>query len=247
MTDPTPAAALSIARFVKMLEAFDVHRRPLSAAELTDALDAPRSSVAALLRSLTELGLLSTDRRTGYLPSLKLAALTAWAPALQLPHNNTMTRIAALADSLGETAVLWRARDAEVEVAFVFESASPIALRLEQGARFPMIGTAAGLALMAMQDSAARTRTISRLVGGMGGDEGLRAARDIAASVLAVRKIGYAEVYGALGADVGAIVAPLKGSSEALQMAVGIGGPATRIRKARQRIVSALKGLTQRS
>ena len=55
---------------VGVLEAFERERRALTSAELIEILGAPRSSVAALLRAMVDLSVLSLDRRSAtYLPT----------------------------------------------------------------------------------------------------------------------------------------------------------------------------------
>lgn len=238
-----PSSSLAVTRFARILEVLEARQGPVSAADLTVHLNAPRSSVAALLRSLVDQGLLSLERGRGYLPSLRLAQATGWVAAHQLPDAAFLQKIAALAERLGETAVLWRASGRDVEVVHAVQSASPIALRLEKGARYPLRSTAAGLALLALETSQARSRQVARLVSDLPDQEREAETRKVNDAVSLVRRIGYAEVYGAMDAEVGAIVAPLTGAYRRLGLALGIGGPALRIQSKRAMIIRQLKTL----
>jgi DNA-binding IclR family transcriptional regulator len=87
----------SVGRAFAVMELFRQTRRPASATQLSRLLDAPHSSVVAVLHNLRDLGYLSFDRTDmTYFPTAKLFDLAAWKrPA---PHGHG--RLVALLDSV---------------------------------------------------------------------------------------------------------------------------------------------------
>jgi DNA-binding IclR family transcriptional regulator len=69
----------SVGRAFAVMELFREAREPASATQLSRRLDAPHSSVVAVLQNLRELGYLSFDATDmTYFPTTKLLDLTAW-------------------------------------------------------------------------------------------------------------------------------------------------------------------------
>jgi DNA-binding IclR family transcriptional regulator len=87
----------SVGRAFAVMELFREAREPASATQLSRRLDAPHSSVVAVLQNLRELGYLSFDATDmTYFPTTKLLDLTAWLrPA---PRENG--RLGALVESV---------------------------------------------------------------------------------------------------------------------------------------------------
>ena len=54
----------SVGRVLRVLELFEKHQTPLSATQICNSLDLPKSSANALLKSLVQLGYLSIDGPT---------------------------------------------------------------------------------------------------------------------------------------------------------------------------------------
>ena len=72
----------SAQRVFEIIECFDAHRRPLRLKHLVDELKYPTSSVAALLKCMTELGYLSFDDVSrSYSLTARLTNLTSWVTA----------------------------------------------------------------------------------------------------------------------------------------------------------------------
>ena len=98
---------LSLQRLSALLELFAREQRALSSATICAALDAPRSSVAALLKALAQLGWLAHDRRAAtYLPTAKFSMLGAWVlQGNQLPAT-LLAAVQELQATTGETVSL---------------------------------------------------------------------------------------------------------------------------------------------
>ena len=69
----------SVGRAFAVMELFRDARKPATASQISRRLDAPHSSVVAVLQNLRELGFLSLDETDlTYFPTTKLRDLTAW-------------------------------------------------------------------------------------------------------------------------------------------------------------------------
>jgi len=98
------SAPPQLLRLTRLLELFARRHSPLSSQEIAEALGTSRSTTASLLKSLTELGWLTVDRRSAtYFPSARFANWSRWL----LDIRWLDPRLAALADRLqrdcGET------------------------------------------------------------------------------------------------------------------------------------------------
>jgi DNA-binding IclR family transcriptional regulator len=235
--------ALSLQRFQTLLEAFEVARGPLSASEIGESLGAPRSSTAALLRALTELGLLSVARgRGGYMPSVRLGAMCSWILEEWMPTPETFSKIASAHAETGETGVIWAASGLTMEVVHVLPASAPIALNLNRGARYSMGRNAITLAHLMALRGAQSGALIERIASQGGVKERARRRQALEADLARAREAGFAEAYGAFDPEAGAIAAPLKGSANVRGLVLAFGGPLERVKQKRAQLVRALRG-----
>lgn len=152
----------SLRRCVELLELFERYRRPLGSAEISKALEAPRSSTASLLRNLVNLGLLIVDRRSAtYLPSTYLATLTNWVGHALMPESELLDQFVSICDDARGTIALWTAVDLQMEILHVVEgSTSTLLSRQRAGQRFPMLSCAAGIAHLMSLPSSSRSKLL---------------------------------------------------------------------------------------
>ena len=140
----------SVSRCFGIFRLFSERQTALTAAEIADYLGAPRSSVAALLKELVELRMVSLNRRTlTYLPTLGFAQLGTWLadPAHFPPHIGELME--ALQRDCGETVTASWPLDNEMEIIRVQKSRQPISFVAETGQRLPLWDSAAGTAYLA--------------------------------------------------------------------------------------------------
>lgn len=235
-------STLSIRRFVELLELFEQRRRPLPSAEITAALQAPRSSTAALLRNLVELGVLSLDRRSAtYLPTIHFAALSEWVRSSWLPDGEFLQRLAALREETDETISLWTAADLHMEVLHVVEGVTPLSLRLRAGQRFNMPFSAVGAAYLASLPAGSRA-TLARRLEQHAREHGQRFdTRQLRQAVREAAQRGHATVMGGVIPEVGAVAVPVPARSAPRPLVVSVGGLGSRIRAQEAALVRMLK------
>lgn len=145
----------SAARTVEVLEVLAARgNEPVTVRELCDAMDAPRSSVYALLRTLTDLGWVRSDS-TRSLYSIGIRALLAGTtyldtdPLLQVvqPHVDEVGR------RLGETVHYGRLDRTDIVYLATRHASSSERARNRVGRRLPAYSTSLGKAVLAqLQD-----------------------------------------------------------------------------------------------
>ncbi len=141
----------SAARTVELLELLATRQnRPARLRELSEALDAPRSSIYALIRTLSERGWVRTDE-TGTLYSIGIRALLAGTtyldtdPYLRIvqPHIND------LSVKLDETIHFGRLDRGDIVYLATKESSQYLRPFSRVGRRLPAFSTAMGKSLLA--------------------------------------------------------------------------------------------------
>jgi DNA-binding IclR family transcriptional regulator len=226
----------SVSRCIELFALFADRKTGLTGAEIAEHLDAPRSSVAALLKELSELSMISLNRRTlTYLPTLKFAQLGAWLidPA-HFPPPLAETMDALQRDS-GETVTASWPIDHEMEIVRVVKSRNPISFVAELGQRLPLWHSAVGLAYLASlsnQQIQARWEKDRRT---------LTKVPDLESVIHAagnVRADGAAVVHGGVFAEASAIAKVVGHELDGRPLVVSIAGPDARIRASQQHLIN---------
>jgi len=148
------AVSQSVERAFKVFEVFKEQRRALTALDIIQHINAPRSSAAALLKTLVDLELLSIDRRTTtYFPTAKFAMLGTWLDDGSLFPKALLETLEVLRDKTGETVTLAANQDLHMELVQVVSSGQAISFRAEKGQTFPLFGTGVGTAYLSTLDT----------------------------------------------------------------------------------------------
>lgn len=233
--------ARSIVRTIAVFEAFAAARRPLSSSELVERLEAPRSSVADLLRTLVEQGVLAMDRRQAtYLPTAKFARLGDWVGESWRSNHALTDSLARLVRDTGETASFAAPNDLEMEIVHVITVRNGIQWSAEVGQRYTAFGSAVGASHLAtLPDTTIRSmyRRASRLPGTRGPKMSLT---EVLALVQASRHEPIVFAHGALHPDVAAFGMALPLEIGPRPLYVGIGGPRDRFTERREAIHARL-------
>ena len=141
----------SAARTVQVLELLAARRhQPARLRDLSDALDAPRSSVYALLKTLVDYGWVSTDE-TGTFYSIGIQALLAGTTYLDVDPVLRIVQplINELSSRLDETIHYGRLEGTDIVYLATHESTQPVRPFSRVGRRLPAFSTALGKALLA--------------------------------------------------------------------------------------------------
>lgn len=224
---------LSLSRLAALFELFARERRPLSTAAICVALDAPRSSVAALLKALAQMGWLAHDRRAAtYVPTAKFSTLGAWVLDGPLLPRALLDAARELQIATGETVSLSTPADLGIEVLHVIGPNLGIRLVIRVGGRLALWGTAIGTAyLTTLADPTIRSMYRRSEAGGEAPRASLRA------TMAAVRRArdndGMSFAESAIVPDVAAVSAPLPEGVAPRTLIVSVGGPVNRMRARR--------------
>ena len=230
----------SVGRMVAVFELFERERRPLTSSEMVERLEAPRSSMAALLAAMVALGILSLDRRsTTYLPTARFARLGAWLTDSLVQDPRLPAILKSIQQATAETVTLAAATDQAMEVQAVERGNQAISFIAEAGQRIPFWTSAIGAAYLSTlpAGSVASLYERSRRQGGPMAP--LLPLADLQAQLALVRRDGYATAFGTVFADAGAIAVPLPTQVSIRRCVVTVAGPAERLR-ARETQISAL-------
>ena len=218
----------SVARCIGVFELFAERQGALTAAEIAEHLSAPRSSVAALLKELVELRMLSLNRRTlTYLPTLGFAQLSAWLtdPAHFPPRIGEL--IETLQAECGETVTVSWPLDSEMEIIRVERSRHPISFVAEVGQRLPLWASAAGAAYLATLSNAqidARWEKDRRRI------DGVPPIEDVMARIATTRRDAAAVVHAGVFEGASAMARMADGEHDGRPLVISIAGPEGRMR-----------------
>lgn len=232
----------SAERTLRVFEYFDRVERSVGVMELSDALDMPRSSTAALVALLVQMGYLSHDRAArSYMPTMKLAQSGLWvAGALTgQDRNRLMPLLHALAHDVDETVVLAVQDDLYAQYVHVELAQRPVMYFQRAGARRPMCRSAVGWALLSLQQDAQVSELVQRH--NQFAEDKQVDEKTVLGEVASARRAGYAFSRQAYMPGVGMIAMPLRSADGARCYAIGVGGPLERLEARQKPAVQALR------
>lgn len=228
---------LATKRLFQMLELFRESQHPLSAGDIAEHLDCPKSSLNVLLRDMTALGYMTIDRKKRtYFPSPKLQHMSDWILDAIIRDPRLLAMIRDLREKTDETVVLSMRNDLEMEAVKVETSSQAISLTVQAGFRFPMWTSAVGHAMLAVLPSQELARLHDRATRQLD----IPALDAIRGQLDEVRRRGCAISYGTVLSDVGAIAAPLTDAFGAQDLVISLGGPKQRVHAREQALVNIL-------
>jgi len=230
----------SAERTLRVFEYFARIERAASLQELSANLGYPRSSTAALIASLVELGYLSHDRAARkYLPTARVAELGAWVRRAMFgeDRDRIVPQLHALSRRIDETVVLGVADDLQVQYVHVELPERPLMYFQKAGTLRPLCRTAVGWALLSCL-SDREIEDALRRHNALGKDKPVDPA-EVRRQVAAVRKRGYAFSREAFLPGIGMIAVPLEGNG-GRRYAIGVGGPVERLEKKEKAIAREL-------
>jgi DNA-binding IclR family transcriptional regulator len=157
----------SVTRVIQILEALCASPTPISLAHLSRVLKAPKSSIAALLRGLTEAGFVVPFEGSYRLGPSAFGLGSALLEARRHLQSSDLVRdgMRRLAERSGET-VLFAVRDASAETMTyvdVIESRNAVRFAVSVGDRRPLYCTAGGRVLLASLGDEDLQRYLERL------------------------------------------------------------------------------------
>lgn len=151
------------AQVLELLEFFAQIKRPAALAEISEALDWPRSSTFNMLSTLKSLGYLYEPRPKGGLyPSPRWYELLETIRTGDVPPVETERLLDHLVQTTAETAALAAPNGGQAMFVGVRESPYPIRYTTQTGHCVPLHATAAGRALLSLRPPAERRAALRR-------------------------------------------------------------------------------------
>lgn len=233
----------SAKRVMEILELFDEVQQPMNLTDICARLGYPAASALALLKSLQTMDYVSFDpNNKTYSPTMRVAMLGGWIQGQIFMNGSVVALMNDLAEQTGETIMLGMQNDIYSQYVHTVQSGKALRYFLKPGTLRPICRSATGFALLAAQPAAKVKRLIQKInlrqsPAELSVDEGA-----IMATLETVRKQGYA-YSDQLTDGISAIAITLPHSVNGRVMALGLGGPTSRVQPKVDDLVQLMKKL----
>jgi IclR family acetate operon transcriptional repressor len=223
----------SVTRVIRILEALGASPGPMSLADLARALDAPKSSLAALLRGLAEEGFVAAADGAWRLGPGAFGLSSALLEARRRLQSSDLVRagMRRLAERCGET-VLFGVRDEDGQTLTyvdVIESRKTVRFIVPVGDRRPLYSTAGGRALLAAGAEAELRRYLDALKPAALTAQTETSKRRLAEIIGEVRKAGVAQTIEQTSEGVTGTAAVIRNAAGAAIGALIVAAPSLRL------------------
>jgi DNA-binding IclR family transcriptional regulator len=225
-------APQSVTRVIRILEALSAGTGPVSLADLSRALDTPKSSLAALLRGLAEEDFVMSVDGAWRLGPGAYGLGSALMEARRGIHSSDLVRegMRRLAERSGETVLFAVADDDGQTITYVdvVESRNAVRFAVSVGDRRPLYSTAGGRMLLATEKDEALTRYLDALKPQRFTAQTLTGKRELTEAVAAARSSGVAQTVDQAADDVTGTAAAIRDAAGAVLGALVVAAPSSR-------------------
>lgn len=230
-------------RVVDILELIVSAREGLALRELSARLEAPKSSLLPLLRTLTGRGYLEQGPAGEYRLGRKALELGMGSPAQRELPAVARPALQELMERTGETVFLGTLDSDSTAVVFVdrVESEQVIRYTARVGARRPLHATSSGKVLLAFVPPAERERILRALPLRRYTESTVTSLPALRAALEEVRETGVCLNLDELAAGAAGIAAPIFDRDGHVVGACAIGGPTERVRPRLEQLCAAVK------
>lgn len=237
----------SVVRVFDILELFSARQKPMSAIEISRALDLPVTSTHAILKSMRTLNYLDHDgqKRTFY-PSHSLPALFEFVRFRIEEEGNLQEFLAKLNMQTQETISLSRRIDIDAAIIFGLESIHPIGVRVREGYKWPLSETTTGACLLSVLKQDELDVIIDRMDSKSAVTASKKGRSALLQRIQKVRDDGYLVEHGMQVSGMGVVSAPIFSPVSRSVLSVSIVGPSERIKLAQSDIIALLLKLAKK-
>lgn len=235
----------SVSRVIQILEVLCASTEPVSLAQLSRDLEAPKSSLAALLRGLVEEGFVVFSDNVYRLGPRAFGLGSALLEARRRVQSSALVRdgMRRLADRSDET-VLWAVRDEGADTITyveVIESRNAIRFTVPVGDRRPLYCTSGGRALLAAGPEGEAKAYLKRVK-----PQALTGATEIdkakiAAEIEKVREAGIAQTVDQAADGAAGTAAAIRDAAGIVIGALVVAAPSSRIQKKRAELAKLVR------
>lgn len=232
----------SAARVLQLLELFDRVQTPLTLKEITHLTGMPQSSAAALLGTMIDMAYLAHDRRTHeYVPTTQVSHLGRWIGDDGVASDPFVQKaVETLNQKTGETAVAAVRRGTYARYVLVRQQKRPTVVPTVAGVLRPVCTSATGLALLSELDDAALRRVVSQAQRERRGIIKKTSLPRVRQHIEHYRNFGFTLSRGGVFDNTGMVAALLPCTIQGDLVALGIGGPMSRLDPKMSMIVGEL-------
>jgi len=220
----------SALRVFEVLELFDKLQKPLRVSDVVDELGYPQSSVSSLLQTLLEKGYVDFyPESRSFFPTPRLAFLGHWTMGHPESVEVIQSTMRWLVDQTGDSAALGARSGTQLQYVHFMVSESVLKFTVAPGATRPLHRTTLGLLHLSLETD----EEIGKVIRRFNAENPDQEPGDIAEILKQVHKaraegVLCTESQNTMGVSVLGTLLPFDGESRAL--AIGVGGPAERIR-----------------
>jgi DNA-binding IclR family transcriptional regulator len=241
--DPDPTVVKSAHRVLRIFEYFAEIQRPAAMTEISRRLKYPASSTSALLKSLVELGYLDNDRRARtYVPTLRIALLSAWIGNRMLPGGNLDAITHELHDATGLTTFVVARNQLYSQYISVLQGTTPVRYYLEPGGQRLLTRSTPGRVLLSlMSDEEAR-----RLVLRVNAEKTPVRFSQIQPALAAIRRQGFAYTRDMGTPGLSTIAMQLTASGPGSPLVIAVAGPNAIVAAQAKAIIGKMRELVGR-
>lgn len=227
-------APQSVTRVIGIIDALCASSRPLGLAELSRALKAPKSSLAALLRGLAAAEIVVGAEGVYQLGPAAFGLGSALSEARRRVHSPDLVRdgMRRLAQRSGET-VLFAVRDEEgfnLTYVDVIESSNVVRFAVSVGDRRPLYCTAGGRALLSAEEPVALKRYLEELKPRRVTSKTETGKRRLGELIAAAREAGVAQTIDQASDGVAGTASVIRDAGGGCIGALVVAAPASRVR-----------------
>lgn len=222
----------SLARGLRILQAFRSAEERLSNADLAKRSQLPRSTVSRLTHTLTITGFLHQEEHLGRY-RLGLATLTLGRSMLSKLdlHRGSGELLQKLADDTGAMVALGIREDLSVLYIETRRSrATPVTLNLSVGSRLPLATTAMGKAHLAVMASTERSTLLARIKD-LDPAAWPKTEEGIAQAIVDMQQIGYVAAFQSWKDEINGVAIPLDLGEDLARVVLNVAAPAKNIDK----------------
>ncbi|MCC5988331.1 MAG: helix-turn-helix domain-containing protein [Pararhodobacter sp.] len=225
----------SAIRVIQILELFDKKQTSLSIQQIVNELGLPQSSVSSLVQSLFSMGYLNRmEGSRAFEPSERLAFLGNWTLGMPRGVEAVNELLHDLSEITGEAALLGCRSGFFLRYVAITESPHALRFALPVNQIRPLQSCGLGIMVLTQMTDEAVTLLVRRFNVEQP-EHGLkRPENEILADVRLAREQGYFETFGIVTSEVGTISTMMNLPKTGRSLAIGIGGPLTRLNPNRE-------------
>lgn len=236
-----PNISKSVARGFRVLELFRAQRRPLTAAQIQQALAIPQPSARVLLKEMVEIGYLAyTMPAKTYFPTPRVATLGDWLGRNLLVHEPLIRIVDAISREVGETTTLSTATFGHVEVLYVRRAEHVLSLQVTAGMGGTLWRSATGRTLLSTRTDAELDEFFNSLEP-REAPRGRRLRERILRQIREIRSAGHFPGYDVFVKGVGVLCMPVSPPRTSLPLVLSVAGDKERIQPREKMILRTMR------